>query len=561
MDVIDLPKVAVIGGGYWGKNLVRNFAGLGSLYAVCDTDITKLNKYAQLYPGINITGEYNEILKDPRISGIAIATPAVEHYPMVKAALESGKDVLVEKPLALDLVQGRNLAALAAEQSRVLMVGHVLEYHPAVQELVSLVKRGCLGQIYYVYSNRLNLGKFRTEENILWSFAPHDISVIIRILGELPSEVISFGGAYINQNIADVTITDLYFSSGVKGHIFVSWLHPFKEQKLVVVGSEKMAVFDDLAQDKLTIYPHKVNWVERLPVAARGEAEIINVSNEEPLKRECMHFLECIYTREEPLTGIHNALSVLKVLSASQESLIAGSAKVGLNPWPEEIQGLVNGHTTGSRKFSQTDEGGSSNYANEGVFIHPSSVVEPGAAVGAGTHIWHFCHIMPGAILGRDCTLGQNVFVAKGVCIGSNVKIQNNVSVYEGVLLEDNVFCGPSCVFTNIKTPRSAYPRNTAADYRKTVVKKGASIGANATILSGISIGEYAMIGAGALVTGDVPDHAVVTGNPAAIQGWICKCGNIIEKKDARQIKCQSCGTDKNIEGPVNNEKSNFFKQ
>lgn len=524
-------KIAVVGGGYWGKNLVRNFAELGALKAICDLDIVKQQEYAQLYPAITTTADYNDILNDTGISGVVIATPAVQHYQMAKQALEAGKDVLVEKPLALNVAQGREIAELATAKGRILMVGHVLEYHPAVQELVALVKRGYLGRINYVYSNRLNLGKFRTEENILWSFAPHDISVVIRILGEMPIEVISFGDAYLNREIADVTITNLYFDSGVKGHIFVSWLHPFKEQKLVVIGSEKMAVFDDLSPDKLLIYAHKVNWVDRCPVAAKGEAEKIDVSAEEPLKRECTHFLDCIRNRKEPLTGAQNALNVLKVLAASQKSLLARSEKVVVDQ-DEDIQyGTENSETPLSGE----------------IFIHPSSIVEPGVNIGSGSRIWHFCHLMPGATLGRSCNLGQNVFIGANVSIGNNVKIQNNVSVYEGVTLEDDVFCGPSCVFTNVKTPRSAYPRNTADDYRKTLVRKGASIGANATILSGITIGEYALVGAGAVVAKDVPDHAVVTGNPAAIQGWVCKCGSVIQGKDARDVNCSACGTNKKL--------------
>jgi UDP-2-acetamido-3-amino-2,3-dideoxy-glucuronate N-acetyltransferase len=390
-----------------------------------------------------------------------------------------------------------------------------------VQELVALVRRGYLGRINYIYSNRLNLGKFRTEENILWSFAPHDISVIIRLMGDLPVEVISSGGAYLNREIADVTVTNLTFAGGTRGHIFVSWLHPYKEQKLVVVGSDKMAVFDDLSTEKLLVYPHKVNWVDHCPVPSRAEAEVIKVPSEEPLKRECAHFLDCIRSRKEPLTGAQSALAVLTVLDASQRSLNANGKKIILEKCQDEESA-----------------------AAAEVFIHPSSIVEAGAVVGDGTRIWHFCHIMPGATIGRNCNLGQNVFVAANVSIGNNVKIQNNVSVYEGVTLEDDVFCGPSCVFTNVKTPRSAYPRNTASDYRKTLVKKGASIGANATILSGITIGEYVLVGAGALVSKDVPAHAVVTGNPARVRGWICKCGSVIVPASESELKCPACGTD-----------------
>ncbi len=175
-------------------------------------------------------------------------------------------------------------------------------------------------------------------------------------------------------------------------------------------------------------------------------------------------------------------------------------------------------------------------------FIHSSSIVETGVVLGDGCRIWHFSHLMPGVVLGKNCNLGQNTFIGRGVCLGNNVKIQNNVSIYEGVSLEDDVFCGPSSVFTNIKTPRSAYPRNTADDYQKTLVKRGASIGANATVVCGITIGQYAMVGAGAVVTKDVPDHAIVTGNPARLAGWICRCGETTVDAKSSLPACKRCG-------------------
>lgn len=517
-----IPKVAVVGGGYWGKNLVRNFNELGALAVICDSNRARLEEYKSLYPGIGVIEDYNELLTNKDIDGVAIATPAIMHYEMTKQALNAGKDVLVEKPLALMIDQGEELAALADKKKRILMIGHILEYHPAVVKLAELVRNGTLGKIQYIYSNRLNLGKFRTEENILWSFAPHDISVILRLLGELPEQITASGGNYINNQIADVTVTNMSFKNGVRAHIFVSWLHPFKEQKLVVVGSDKMAVFNDMVEDKLLVYHHKVNWVDHCPVAAKGEAESVAIDSKEPLKQECQHFLDRILDRRTPVTGSKNALDVLKVLSASQQSLENNGKPVILN------------------KIAYCSEPVKLENKLPGVYIHPSSVIDRGVSIGEGTKVWHFSHVMPDASIGSKCNIGQNVFIGKGVKIGNNVKIQNNVSVYEGVTLENDVFCGPSCVFTNIKTPRSAYPRNKPGDYTETVVKKGATIGANATVVCGINIGENALIGAGAVVTRDVPDHAVVYGNPAEIKGWACRCGNVIKAKK-EDIKCDRC--------------------
>src|SRR5437667_6574541 len=210
---------------------------------------------------------------------------------MAKAALEAGKDVLVEKPLAIDVKHGEELVRLADAKGRVLMVGHILQYHPAILRLQSLIQDGTLGKINYLYSNRLNIGKIRTEENILWSFAPHDISVMLSLLNEMPTRVSCQGGAYLNHGVSDVTLSHFDFPSGVQAHIFVSWLHPVKEQRLVVVGSEKMAIFDDTAEDKLVLYPHKVKWQNRVPTADKANGEIVKLENREPLRAECQELL------------------------------------------------------------------------------------------------------------------------------------------------------------------------------------------------------------------------------------------------------------------------------
>jgi predicted dehydrogenase len=232
-----MTNIAVIGCGYWGQNLVRNFNQLGVLRMVCDLTPTGRARATELAPTAQIVSDIAETLHNSGIDGVVIATPAETHFSVVQQALQAGKDVFVEKPLALTYEQGARLVQLAQKERRILMVGHVLEYHPAILRLRELVNDGALGKIQYIYSNRLNLGKIRTEENILWSFAPHDVAVTLRLAGSLPFQVIACGGSYVTPNIADVTVTNMLFDNGVRAHIHVSWLHPFKEQRLVVVGS------------------------------------------------------------------------------------------------------------------------------------------------------------------------------------------------------------------------------------------------------------------------------------------------------------------------------------
>jgi predicted dehydrogenase len=261
------------------------------------------------------------------VQGVVIATPAETHFDLTAQALEAGKDVMVEKPLALTYEQGARLVRLAGERERILMVGHVLEYHPAVVRLVELVQAGELGKVHYIYSNRLSLGKVRREENILWSFAPHDVAVILRLMGRMPFQVTACGGSYLQPNIADVTVTNLLFDNGVRAHIHVSWLHPFKEQRLVVIGSRKMASFDDVAK-KLVLYDQRVDIKEGQPVPVKGTGEEVPFPADEPLRLECLAFLNAIRTRTPPLTDGLSGLHVLQVLGAAQRSLILNGEPV-----------------------------------------------------------------------------------------------------------------------------------------------------------------------------------------------------------------------------------------
>jgi acetyltransferase-like isoleucine patch superfamily enzyme len=373
------------------------------------------------------------------------------------------------------------------------MVGHLLQYHPGFIRLRRLVAEGALGRLQYVYSNRLNLGKVRREEDILWSFAPHDLSMILSLVGDEPSEVTAEGGYYLHRTVADVTTTQLAFPGGERAHVFVSWLHPFKEQKLVVIGDRAMAVFDDGEpwSRKLLLYPHKIEWRAAMPVPQRAEAEPVPLDEAEPLALECRHFLDCIATGARPRTDGAEGLRVLRVLTRASRAL-----KQNAEPPPRP------------RADAQ---------------IHETAVVDEPSEIGAGTRIWHFSHILAHTRIGRDCSLGQNVMAGPEVSIGNHCKIQNNVSIYKGVTLEDDVFCGPSCVFTNVMNPRAAIERKD--EFRPTLVKRGATIGANATIVCGHTVGEYAFVAAGAVVTRDVPAFALMAGVPARRIGWISHDG------------------------------------
>ncbi|HUP23741.1 MAG TPA: Gfo/Idh/MocA family oxidoreductase [Thermoanaerobaculia bacterium] len=499
------PRIAVLGVGHWGRNLVRVFDELGSLAAICDVDPVLRQTKAEEF-GVEGYASVQEVLADPAIDGVAIATPAATHAEIARAALGAGKDVFVEKPLALDPTEADDLIAKAEADDRILMVGHILRYHPAVERLLELARDGELGRVQYVYSNRLNIGRIRTEENILWSFAPHDISIMLALLGTLPDSVSCRGAYHLGSDVADVTLSHLSFPGGRQGHVFVSWLHPFKEQRLVVVGSEKMAVFEDTAEEKLLLYPHRVEWKNQIPSAVRAERIPVEVPAAEPLKRECEHFLRCVETRETPLTDGAEGRDVLSVLAACQSSLDQDGIVIGLGDRPLRAHYLA----------------------------HPTAVIDQPCEIGEGTKIWHFTHVLEGAEIGKNCVFGQNCSVAGGVVIGDGVKVQNNVSIYSGTVIEDYVFLGPSCVLTNVTNPRAEINRHDL--YESTLLRRGCTIGANATIVCGVEIGRYAFVAAGAVVTAHVPDYALMVGAPARRVGWVSRHGLPLQEPNEEDI-------------------------
>jgi UDP-2-acetamido-3-amino-2,3-dideoxy-glucuronate N-acetyltransferase len=333
-----LPGVAVVGCGYWGRNLIRTFARQGTLQWLCDANAAVLEEQARTVSGVKTTSRFEDLL-EAEVPALVLATPAALHYQQARAALLAGKDVFVEKPLALRYEEGVELVDLAQSLGRVLMVGHILQYHPAVVALRALVAREELGRLWYVYSNRLNLGRVRREENILWSFAPHDISVILSLAGGEPESVSATGYSYLQSRIADTTVTNLRFPDGIAAHIFVSWLHPYKEQRLVVVGERKMAVFDDTQPTgKLRIHDKGIDWHDGLPVPRRDAEAVLDIADTEPLSIECGHFLSCVANRTAPLTDGPSALSVLRVLEASQMSIDEGGRPVMLTEVAPRIQ-------------------------------------------------------------------------------------------------------------------------------------------------------------------------------------------------------------------------------
>jgi predicted dehydrogenase len=308
-------RIAQIGCGYWGKNLARNFAELGVLAAVVDGDPATASAIGTQH-SVPVS-DFDAVLADPAINGVALATPAVSHAEMAQRALRAGKNVFVEKPLALSPEDAIDVIATAKSAGRILMVGHLLQYHPAFAALRQLVASGGLGQLRYIFSNRMSLGKFRTEENVLWSFAPHDVSMVLALVNGEPTMLSCQGAAYVTPGVADWATLQMQFANGVTCHVQVSWHSPYKEQRLVVIGDDAMAIFDDAEQvweKKLAIYRHAIDRSGAAPTPIKSDAEYLAVPKGEPLRNECKHFVDCIADDRRPLTDGDEGLRVLRTL-------------------------------------------------------------------------------------------------------------------------------------------------------------------------------------------------------------------------------------------------------
>ena len=489
-------KLCIIGAGRWGKNHIRTANECGVLAGVIDGNSQTLNDIRSNYPDIQYFNDLNEA-GAMDFDAYIIAVPAEHHYSVGKQLILANKHVLIEKPITINIDEADELVQLAHQHNVVACVGHLLLFHNAFLEMKSLIHSGKIGKLQYMYSNRLNLGTVRKEENSLWSFAPHDISLFQFFTESFPESVSCSGGAFLQSHNHDTTLTSLAYPNNIKGHIFVSWLHPFKEHRFVAVGSKGMFTYEDSTSEKqLLFYEKGIDWVNGEPIKRDGPTEVIEYEKYPPLKAQLEHFIHCVNNRQlESKNSAEAGSDVLEILSMAQQSLDTG----------EIIK--------------------KNNVKKMDYYIHETAIVDEPCNIGENTKIWHYSHVQKNATIGKNCILGQNVNIGCNVTVGNYVKVQNNVSLYEGVELGDYVFCGPSMVFTNIKNPRSKYPQAESKHYIKTIVKEGVSFGANCTVVCGVTIGRFAFIGAGAVVTKDVPDFAMIVGNPGKIVGWMSEAG------------------------------------
>ncbi len=320
-------RVGVVGLGYWGPNLARNLDAIAGCEVrwLCDPAAAAREQTARSFPGARATGELSELLEDPDLDAVVLATPVPTHSELAIRVAQAGKHCFVEKPLATTALDAQRAVDAATGAQKILMVGHLLEYHPAVDRLKELIDGGELGTLYYLYGNRLNLGKLRADENALWSLGAHDVSVVLRLIGEEPEECLAHGASYVRDGVQDVVFCYLRFPSGIVAHLHLSWLDPHKERRLTVVGARRMATFDDMQiEGKLTIYDKGFDedsrsWGEY--IARSGDVFSPRIPNSEPLRIECEHFAECIRTGATPRSDGHSGLRVVRVLEQLQRSL------------------------------------------------------------------------------------------------------------------------------------------------------------------------------------------------------------------------------------------------
>lgn len=533
-----VATVIIVGAGKWGTKLITTACALKLSVAVVETNLEALG-LAKCNPRVSPTclffASLGEALDALPNAAVIIATPPSTHFKVAEQAITAGRHVLVEKPMCDNLQDAHILVDLARKHQVILMVDHLLHYSAHHRRMLYLIESGLIGKVKRVHMSRMNFGTVRTNENVLWSLSPHDVSILLAACkGQSPQSVLCTGHKVVSLHVEDSVSLQVRFQDGMQAQIDCNWMHPFKERRAIVYGTKGCIVLNEAMPDANLKKIQAFHWSAKRKLDGSGvkieksEAHILqylkdwNVQSvneleemdpKQPLQVMLEHFVDCIKKKIAPRTDGNEGVRVLRILSAASESLVKSGEVVSLRN--------ISAVTHALRSF-----------------VHPTAVVDQGALLGQGTKVWHFSHIMPGAVLKEKCNIGQNVYIGGKAKLGRNVKVQNNVSIYDEVCVDDDVFLGPSCVLTNVKTPRSHVSRKH--EYMPTVIGKGATVGANATIVCGISLGAYSFVGAGAVVTKNVPPHAIVYGNPAVIKGWMSTTGNKLHEvsplKEGRKL-------------------------
>lgn len=570
MDDPNKLDLLVVGCGKWGTNIIKTAHAMQCLAAVIDSDSSSFNILKERFPSIQGTAMYNslsEALDKHKRAAVVVATPPSTHFKVAMQALSQGRHVFIEKPICDSTADAQTLVSEARKQGCVLMVDHLLQYSLPHRRLLHLVSTGYVGDVKRVRMRRVNFGTIRTVEDVLWSFCPHDLSILLALLrgpssssspapdnvsnktGVHATSIACHGQFTVSDHISDYVNLFINFSSGAHAHVEASWLHPLKERQVVVYGTEGSIILNEAMPDpnvpKIQIYKWSAKRradgtavdakisQDQLDKYLEEHPETKSVafsSDSQPLRSALEHFLDCAKNNNTPRTDGEEALRVLTLLNAASESIVNNGSAIPINNHPLHTNHSSNDSPASAQKKP------SLNGTTKDFFAHESAILDDGAIVGQGTKIWHFSHIMGGARIGRDCNIGQNVFIGGKAVLGHGVKVQNNVSIYDAVKIDDNVFLGPSCVLTNVKTPRSHISRKH--EFLTTHVKQGVTVGANATIVCGVILGEFSFIGAGAVVTKHVPAHALVYGNPATIHGWVSTTGVRLVSENEETLKC-----------------------
>ncbi|CAN8062945.1 unnamed protein product [Agarophyton chilense] len=536
----------VVGAGRWGSRVIATAGALRMRVAVVDSDAEALRasrRNAIAERDCKFFSSLDDALRVEAGAAVVVATPPRTHFALARRAIHAGRSVLVEKPLCDALEDAQRLAALADERGVVLMVDHLLHYSAAHRRMLALVRGGVVGRVRRVTMCRRNFGTVRTEENVLWSLAPHDVSILLAICSDAAVRSVSCTGHRIGdaQPVEDCVCVRVRFDDGVEAHLDANWMHPFKERRCVVYGAKGCVVLDEAApggprlqafswsakrakpDGDVNIEKRQLTEAHITAALLHGDAEherdqLADLQQCAPLEAALLHFTQCVRHGQKARTDGREGVRVVEVLTAATESLRRRGETVRM---AECVAKAL-------KKTHQNKEG------HDAVMVHETAVVDHGAELGGGTKVWHFSHVMAGARLGTRCNIGQNVFIGGAARLGANVKVQNNVSVYDGVSIDDDVFLGPSCVLTNVRTPRSHVNRRHAL--WRTRIARGVTVGANATIVCGVSLGAFCFVAAGAVVTRNVPPHALVIGNPARIRGWVGKHGAPL--KLVRRLSC-----------------------